>query len=30
MKTDAFCLACYTGSYPLPPPAAMDKLCFES
>ncbi len=30
MKTDAFCLACYTGDYPLPPPPVMEKLCFES
>ncbi len=24
-----FCLACYTGNYPLPPPKTLGKLCFE-
>ena len=30
MPAEAFCLACYTGDYPLPPPPVMEKLCFES
>ena len=29
MNTDGFCLACYDGVYPLPPPDNMGKLCFE-
>jgi amidophosphoribosyltransferase len=24
-----FCLACYTGDYPLPPPPSIGKFCFE-
>jgi amidophosphoribosyltransferase len=24
-----FCLACYTGQYPIQPPDSMEKLCFE-
>lgn len=26
---DSFCLACYTGNYPLPPPEKLGKFCFE-
>jgi len=29
MSRESFCLACYTGDYPLPPPAAFGKFCFE-
>jgi amidophosphoribosyltransferase len=30
MKPDAFCLACYSGIYPIAPPAAISKYCFET
>jgi amidophosphoribosyltransferase len=30
MDCDSFCLACYTGDYPLPPPADLGKFCFET
>ena len=30
MPTDHFCLACYSGDYPLHPPANIGKFCFES
>jgi amidophosphoribosyltransferase len=30
MDTDSFCLACYTGKYPLPPPAGFGKFCLEN
>ncbi len=30
MDCDSFCLACYTGDYPLPPPADFGKFCFET
>lgn len=30
LSTDNFCLACYTGDYPLQPPAGMGKFCFET
>jgi amidophosphoribosyltransferase len=30
LRTDNFCLACYTGDYPLQPPADMGKFCFET
>jgi amidophosphoribosyltransferase len=26
---DNFCLACYNGAYPIPPPAGLEKLCME-
>jgi amidophosphoribosyltransferase len=29
MNADCFCLACYTGDYPLAPPAAINKFCLE-
>ncbi|MDQ1277019.1 MAG: amidophosphoribosyltransferase [Thermodesulfobacteriota bacterium] len=29
IKHESFCLACYTGDYPLPPTEAMGKHCFE-
>ncbi|MBU1743899.1 MAG: amidophosphoribosyltransferase [Proteobacteria bacterium] len=29
MSREKFCLACYTGDYPLPPPATFGKFCFE-
>jgi amidophosphoribosyltransferase len=29
MKPEAFCLACYTGNYPLQPAGEIRKLCFE-
>jgi amidophosphoribosyltransferase len=29
MARESFCLACYTGDYPLPPPATFGKFCFE-
>lgn len=29
MSKDCFCLACYTGEYPLAPPEAMNKFCLE-
>jgi amidophosphoribosyltransferase len=29
MEADNFCLACYTGRYPLEPPEDMGKFCFE-
>jgi amidophosphoribosyltransferase len=29
MSRESFCLACYTGDYPLPPPATFGKFCFE-
>lgn len=29
MSTDCFCLACYTGDYPLAPPEAINKFCLE-
>jgi amidophosphoribosyltransferase len=30
MPADHFCLACYSGDYPLPPPANIGKFCFEN
>jgi len=30
LRNDSFCLACYTGNYPLQPPADMGKFCFET
>ena len=30
MAADNFCLACYEGDYPLPPPADFGKFCFET
>ena len=30
MDSDSFCLACYTGKYPLPPPAGFGKFCLEN
>ena len=30
MGSDSFCLACYTGKYPLPPPAGFGKFCLEN
>lgn len=30
LSNDSFCLACYTGNYPLKPPADMGKFCFET
>jgi len=29
MDPDHFCLACYTGNYPMQPPGEIQKLCFE-
>jgi amidophosphoribosyltransferase len=29
MERDCFCLACYTGDYPLAPPEKIDKFCLE-
>jgi amidophosphoribosyltransferase len=29
MPGDHFCLACYTGDYPLPPPENFGKFCME-
>lgn len=28
-EADGFCLACYTGNYPLPPPENFGKHCLE-
>jgi len=30
MDTGSFCLACYTGDYPLTPPENFGKFCFET
>jgi amidophosphoribosyltransferase len=30
MDSDSFCLACYTGKYPLPPLAGFGKFCLEN
>jgi len=30
MDSDSFCLACYTGKYPLSPPAGFGKFCLEN
>ena len=30
MDSDSFCLACYTGKYPLPPPTGFGKFCLEN
>ncbi len=30
MDTGSFCLACYTGDYPLTPPEDLGKFCFET
>jgi amidophosphoribosyltransferase len=30
MDPNSFCLACYTGDYPLTPPENLQKLCFET
>lgn len=30
MDRNSFCLACYTGNYPLPPPKDFGKFCFET
>jgi len=30
MDSGSFCLACYTGNYPLPPPPDFGKFCFET
>ncbi len=30
MDADSFCLACYTGHYPLPPPPGFGKFCLEN
>jgi amidophosphoribosyltransferase len=30
IAADSFCLACYTGRYPLPPPAGFGKFCLEN
>jgi amidophosphoribosyltransferase len=30
MDPNSFCLACYTGNYPLTPPENLQKLCFET
>jgi amidophosphoribosyltransferase len=30
MDSNGFCLACYTGKYPLPPPAGFGKFCLEN
>jgi len=29
MDPRSFCLACYSGNYPLPPPKDIGKFCFE-
>ena len=29
MPEDCFCLACYTGNYPIAPPEKIDKFCME-
>jgi amidophosphoribosyltransferase len=29
MSKDCFCLACYTGDYPIAPPDFMNKFCLE-
>jgi amidophosphoribosyltransferase len=29
MARENFCLACYSGNYPLPPPQSIGKFCFE-
>jgi amidophosphoribosyltransferase len=29
MSRDCFCLACYTGDYPIAPPEKIDKFCME-
>ncbi len=29
MNPDHFCLACYSGNYPIPPPKDIGKFCFE-
>ena len=29
MPEDCFCLACYTGNYPIAPPERIDKFCME-
>jgi len=29
LKKDCFCLACYTGDYPIVPPEKIDKFCME-
>ena len=30
MDSGSFCLACYSGNYPLPPPPHFGKFCFET
>ena len=30
MESDSFCLACYTGKYPLAPPSGFGKFCLEN
>jgi amidophosphoribosyltransferase len=30
MASNGFCLACYTGKYPLPPPEGFGKFCLEN
>jgi amidophosphoribosyltransferase len=29
LNKDCFCLACYTGNYPIAPPETIDKFCME-
>jgi amidophosphoribosyltransferase len=29
LPRENFCLACYNGAYPLPPPKSFGKFCFE-
>jgi hypothetical protein len=29
MPGEHFCLACYSGTYPLAPPQSLGKFCFE-
>jgi amidophosphoribosyltransferase len=29
MHKEGFCLACYTGEYPIAPPEKIDKFCME-
>jgi len=29
LNKDCFCLACYTGKYPIAPPETIDKFCME-
>jgi amidophosphoribosyltransferase len=29
LPKECFCLACYTGDYPIDPPEKIDKFCME-